>query len=204
MRAVAGEEGGKGLLRLRCGAFLIDEVVGLVAVGTVVGVAGVGTETVGVDVEVDVLGELALATDAGVGGDAYELIGGLIRDDVDDTPDSIRAVERRGRTVEHLDALDAAHIDARQVDVTRDVAREFLAVDEDEQVFIAQSVHAEEGTHGTGRHGHLREHSRHGVLEGGDALFLELALGEGADRSGRSLEALVVACAGDNYGVQVV
>ena len=44
--------------------------------------------------------------------------------------------------VEHLDTFYTRHVDAVQVDIVRDVAIEFLTVDQDEDILIAQPIEA--------------------------------------------------------------
>ena len=202
--AVAGEEGCDGRLGLGVGAFLVFEVRGLVTVGPVVDKGGVGTEAVGVDVEVDRLGELALARHSGVAHHAHQLLCGLVGDDVDDAGDGIAAVERRGCSVEHLDALHACHVDAVEVNIVRDVARQFLSVHQNEDVLVAQSVEPQEGAHRVGCHRHLGHHACEDSVEGGDALFADFLRGKHTDGRGCVLHALMVARACDDDGVEVV
>ena len=202
--AIAGEQGGYGRLCLSVGALDVLLIVVLVTVGTVVGERGIGAEAVLKDVETDRLRELSVSGDSGIAGGADQLLCGLIGNDVDDTGDGVGAVERGGGTVEDLDTFDARHADARQVDVVRDVAREFLAVDEDEDVLVAQAVETQEGSHGVWSHRHLRHHARQGTVEGGDTLFADLLGREDVNGRGGTFQTLMVAGAGHDHGVQMI
>ena len=93
VRAIARKQRGDGGLRLGVTALHILLSVGLIAVGAVVGIGGVGAEAILIDVEADALRQFPFARDAGVVLYAYELLGGLVGDDVDDTADGIGAIE---------------------------------------------------------------------------------------------------------------
>ena len=191
-------------MRLRVRAFLVFQVVVLVAVGPVVRERGVGAEALFVDVEIDRLRELSVSADACRVGDAANGAGRLVGDDVDDASDGIRAVERRGSAVEDFDALDARHVDAVEVHIVGDVARELLTVDEDEDVLVAEPVQPQEGAHRVGGHRDLWHHSREGVAEVGDTLLVDLLCREYVDGGGSAFQALVMARAGDDDGIEVV
>ena len=202
--AVASEQRCDGGLSLRIRAFHIFQAAVLVTVFLVVRERGVGAEAMGVDIEIDRLGELAMTRDTGIGGDTHQILRGLVGDDVDDTSDGIAAIERRGRPIEHLDALHARHVDAVEIDIVGNVARQFLPVDQDEDILVAQSVEAQEGAHRRGGHRHLWHHALYGVVEGGDALLMDFAAAEHMHGSGGGLEPLVVARARDHYRVEVI
>ena len=129
---------------------------------------------------------------------------GLVGDDVDDTGDGVGAIEGGGGAVEDLDTFDTGHIDPREIDVVGDVAGELLAVDEDEDVFVAKAIETEEGSHGVGGHRSLGHHTGQGVAEVGDALFMDLLGGKDVNRRGGAFQSLVVTGTGHDDGVQVI
>ena len=49
-----------------------------------------------------------------------------------------------------------------------------LTINQNKDVFIAQTVHTQKGTHTTGCHRGLRHHTRQSTVEGGDTLFANL------------------------------
>ena len=204
VRTVAREEGGDGPLCLRVRAFHVFQIGGLITVCTIVGERGIGAESVLEDVEADGLRQLSVARHPGVAGHADELLRGLVCDDVDHTSDGIRSIERGGCTVEHLDTLHAGHVDTVQIDIIGDVAREFLAVDQDKDVLVAQSVQAQKGTHRIRGHRHLGHHARQGPVEGGDALFADLSAVQHVDRGGCGFQALVVTRSRHYHRVQII
>ena len=106
----------------------------------------------GEDVKGDSFCELPFPRNTCVAGHVDKVLGGLVGDDVNDTCNGIASIEGRSRTVQHLDAFHTSHIDAVQIDVVGDVTRQFLPIDEDEDVLVAQSVQTEECTHRVGRH----------------------------------------------------
>ena len=168
------------------------------------GEGGVTTEAVLVDVEVDRLGQLSFSRHPRIAGDADELLRRLVGDDVDHAGNGIRAIERRGGAVEHLNPLHPGHIDAVQVDVVGDVACQFLSVDEDQDILVAQSVQAEEGTHRVGCHRGLGHHPCQGTIESGDTLFPYLLTAEYVDGGGGALQTLVVTGPCHDHRVQII
>ena len=202
--AIACEEGGDGRLCLCVRTFHILQAIVAVAVSTVVGKGGIAAKAVLKDVERDTLCELSMTRHAGVAGDADELLGRLVGNDVDDAGNGIAAIERRGGTVEHLDTLHAAHVNAVQVYIIRDVARKLLSVDQDEDILVAQSVEPQEAAHRRGCHRHLWHHALQGTVEGADALLADFLTGEHMDGCSRRLQALVVARPRNHYGIQVI
>ena len=129
---------------------------------------------------------------------------GLVGDDVDDTGDGVGAIEGGGGAVEDLDTFDSGHVDPREIDVVGDVAGELLAVDEDEDVFVAKAIETEEGSHGVGSHRRLGHHTGQGVAEVGDALFMDLLSGEDVNGRGGAFQSLVVAGTGHDDGIKVI
>ena len=111
------------------------------------GKRGIGTEALCIDIKIDAFGQNAVATHFRGIGDTAKVAGGLVGNDVNDTSDGIRAIERRGCPVQHLDTLHASHIHSVQVDIAGDVAREFLTVYQDKDILIAQSVQTQETAH---------------------------------------------------------
>jgi len=66
---------------------------------------------------------------------------GLARDDVDDACDGIASVQCRGGSLHNFYAFDACRVDETEVVLAAVVAVDALAVDEDEDVRVAQAVH---------------------------------------------------------------
>ena len=126
------------------------------------------------DVECDRLSQLPLARDTSVTLHRDEILCGLVGDDIDDTSDGIRTIQRRCRTIQHLDALDSRHVDAVQIHIIRYIPRQLLSVDEDEDILIAQTIQSEESAHRIGCHRHLRHHASQCPIEGADALLMNL------------------------------
>ena len=67
-----------------------------------------------------------------------------------------------------------------------------MTVDEDKDVFIAQSVQTQEGTHGVGSHRGLGHHAGQRTVECCDALFLDFLTAENTDGCGCAFQTLVV------------
>lgn len=204
VRAIACKEGRYRLPGFSVRAFDVFKVCGLIAVSAVVDIGCIGTETAMEDVKVDTLRQYAVAADGGSVGCAAKRTCRLVSDDIDDTGDGVRTVERRGGTVKYLDAFDAAHVDAVQVDIVRDVARELLPIDKDEDVFVAKTVQTQESAHGVRSHRDLRHHAGQGSVEGGDALFLNLLCRKHMDGRGSRFQALVMAGTCDYHRIEVV
>ena len=71
----------------------------------------------------------------------------LARDDVDHAGDGVAAVEGGGSALDNLDLFDVARIDQRQVVFAAHVAVDALAVDQDQDIAVAQAVELHMGAH---------------------------------------------------------
>ncbi len=145
--AITSEERSEGALSLRLGFVGVFQVVVLITVGTIMTVRSIGTKSFGIDVQKDILGQLSLPRHTSIATTLYEVLSWLVGDDIDNTCNSIGTIERTGCSVEHFNAFHTRHIDAVEVGIIRYVACESLSVDEDENVFIAQSVETKETAH---------------------------------------------------------
>ena len=65
----------------------------------------------------------------------------LLRDDVDHARDGIRAVEGRRSSLHNLNLLDVVRVDEREVVVAAIVAVQAFAIDQYEDIGVAQAVH---------------------------------------------------------------
>ena len=198
---ISREERGDGWLGLGFRALDILHIVDAVTVGSVTRERGIGAETVLVDVQGNVFGQLAMARYACVAGHTHQITCGLVGDDVDDTGNGVRTVERRGGTVEHLDALHTCHVDAVQVDIIGDVTRQFLTVDEYQDILVAQSIEPQEGTHRVRCHRHLGHHAGQGAVKCGDALLLDFLAAEHMDGGGGGFQSLMVTRSGHDHRI---
>ena len=172
--AVTREEGSDAGLCFSVGAFHILQAIDTVTVCTIVGEGGVGSETMGEDIQCDSFCQLPFPRNTSVAGHTDKVLGGLVGDDVDDTCNGITSVKRRSRSIQHLNALHASHIDAVQIDIVGNVACQLLTIDEDENVLVAQSVQTQERTHRVGCHRHLWHHACQCTIESAYALLVNL------------------------------
>ena len=200
---IAGERGREVVERGQELAAVVDEVVVLPAVGVVVLIGRVRPETALGEVEVQPLRELVFRRITALAAER-DLVARLVGDDVDHTADGVRAVERRSRPVEHLNALDARHVDLPKVDVAADVARQLAAVDEQEDVAVRQAVHRQVGAHRVGRERQRGDQRLHGLLEVGDAGAADVRGRNDRHGGRRVFQALVCPGAGDHDGVQPI
>ena len=92
-----------------------------------------------------------------------------------------------------LYTLHSCHIDTVEIDIVRDVTIEFLTVDQDQNIFVAQTVEAQEGSHRVGCHRYLGHHTDKGTVEGADTLFTDLLGREYMHRGGSAFQTLVMA-----------
>ena len=92
--------------------FDVFKVRSLIAVGTVVGKRGIGAEAVMIDVKVNRLCQYAMSADICCVRNATNGTSWLVGDDIDDSSDGVGAIERRGCSIEHFNALYPRHVDA--------------------------------------------------------------------------------------------
>ena len=71
----------------------------------------------------------------------------LLRDDIDNTRYSIRAVKSTRRTLHDLDLLDVLGIDEREVVLTTHITMNALAVDQYQDIVVAKAVELHLGAH---------------------------------------------------------
>ena len=62
-------------------------------------------------------------------------------DDVDDTSDGIGTIERRGSSLHNFNLLDVVRVNESEVVLASVVSVNAFAIDEDEDVVVAKSVH---------------------------------------------------------------
>ena len=86
---IAREERCDSLLRLRSRTLDIFQVVCLVAVGLIMRIRGVRTESFMNDIGIDRLRKLAFSRDMRISHHGNHIAGRLVGDDVDDTTDGI-------------------------------------------------------------------------------------------------------------------
>ena len=102
----------------------------------------------------------------------------LLRDDVDDSGYGIRAIERRRGPFHNLNLLDVVRVDESQVVLSAHVAMNALAIDEDEDVGVAQSVHLHLRPHVALVEGKRRRQTREDILQGTASIVLEHLSGD--------------------------
>ena len=107
---------------------------------------GPAAETPGVEAYAAVLAEVAVGAYAGGILQEYALVV-FLGDDVDHASDGVAPVERGGGAADNLHALDVVRIDQREVVLPAHIAVDALAIDEHEDVVVAEAIHLHMAAH---------------------------------------------------------
>ena len=127
----------------------------------------------------------------------------FVGDDIDHTGNGVRAIEWRTGTIQHFDAFHTAHINAWEVDIIRCISGQFTSVDQNQHIFIGESVHHQVRSHWVGRERKRRNQHGHCLLKVCDAGFLYFIGGYYFHRCRCVFEPLVCTGTCYNYRIQV-
>ena len=81
------------LLHLGIRAFQVFQMIVLVAVGSIVRKGGIRAEAFSIDIKIDTLGQYAMPTDFCRIGNAHQIVGRLVGNDVDNASNGITSVK---------------------------------------------------------------------------------------------------------------
>ena len=175
----------------------------LPTVGVVVFIGSIGSYFSLGDVQIQALGELVLSGIAAIAAEGYHIFR-LVGNDIDYTADGIRTIEGRSCSVQHLDALDAGHVNLIEVDVTGDVSRDLASVHQYQYVLVGESVHHQIGTHRVRTEGERGHHHGQGLLEVSDTGTLYFVGSDNRYRRRGVLQSLMCTCTRYYHRVQLV